>query len=164
MKQFTCKKKKICTRIAAASAHTSACHRCPLQAACALLEDLGGIAIVNHKSYCLQEPWKDHRWSRTAKHKDEVTCGFLHAIARPSRCGAGSFHTVPGTFLAVSTSKARAAPPFQLCHCLVPGDVSGSEVHTVPAEEKHGISLYRLLSRAPLALPDLDQNEQDPSP
>lgn len=118
---------------------------------CVLLEDPGELHILNHKSYGLQKHWKQQRWPYTGKHK-EVTCGFLHAVSRPSGRGAGSLHRVPGTFLAVSPSKARAAPPFQLSHRLVLGDVSGSEVHTIPAEEKGGISLYWLLPapRAPL--------------
>lgn len=64
--------------------------------------------------------------------------------------------------MAVCPSKARAAPPFQLCHHLVPGDISGSVVHTISAKEKGGISLYWLLLEATLALPELDPNEEDP--
>ena len=50
--------------------------------------------------------------------------------------------------MAVWSSKARAAPPFQLGHHLVLGDISGSDIHTIPAEEKCGLSLYWLLLRA----------------
>lgn len=83
-----------------------------------------------------------------AEHRPAVTCGLLQAAPRPGGRGAQGLPGVSGAFLAVCPSEARAAPPFQLCHHLVPGDVSGSEVHAIPAEE--GVaSLNWLLSQTP---------------
>lgn len=74
-----------------------------------------------------------------------VTCGLLQAAPRPGGRGTRGLPGVPGAFLAVWPSEARAAPPFQLCHHLVPGDEPGSEVHAVAAGEEG--SRYWLLSQ-----------------
>lgn len=85
-----------------------------------------------------------------AERKSEGTCGFLHAASWPSGRGAGRLHGVSGTFLTVPSPEARAAPPFQLCHRLVPGDVSGSDIHTITAEEKRWhLSLLAAVANTP---------------
>lgn len=71
----------------------------------------------------------------------QITCGFLQVVSWSSRWGPGALQGIFGAFLAVCSSKARTASPFQLCHCLVPSDESGPEVHPIPEDREDGVPL-----------------------